>query len=157
MSVAIYAGSFDPVTNGHLSIIKGGLVAFHRIIVAVLVNPNKTAFFSIDERLWMIRESLGQEPRVEVDRFEGLLVDYAKKKNVRVVLRGLRAVQDFEHELQMANMNRCLNEEIETVFIMANDYFYVSSSLVKEAAALGGDVSGVVPAPVAAKLREKLR
>jgi pantetheine-phosphate adenylyltransferase len=155
MSVAIYAGSFDPITNGHVSIIQSGLVAFDKIIVAVLVNPTKTPLFAVEERIEMIRDSLGPESRVEIDRFEGLLVDYAKTRGVRVVLRGLRAVADFEHELQMANMNRSLNEEMETVFIMANDFFFVSSSLVKEAASLGGDVSGVVPGPVEVKLRKK--
>jgi pantetheine-phosphate adenylyltransferase len=157
MSVAIYAGSFDPITNGHVSIIQSGLVAFDKIIVAVLVNPTKTPLFAVEERIRMINEALGSEPRVEVDRFEGLLVDYARKRDVRVVLRGLRAVADFEHELQMANMNRSLNEEMETVFIMANDFFFVSSSLVKEAASLGGDVSGVVPAPVVMELKRKFR
>jgi pantetheine-phosphate adenylyltransferase len=149
MSVAIYAGSFDPITNGHLSIIQSGLVAFDKIIVAVLINPTKTPLFTVDERVQMIRASLQDQPRVEVDCFDGLLVDYAVKRQVRVVLRGLRAVADFEHELRMANMNRHLNEQIETVFIMANDNFFVSSSLVKEAAALGGDVNGVVPTAVA--------
>lgn len=155
MKPAIYAGSFDPITKGHVSIIKSGLVAFDRIIVAVLSNPKKTPLFSVEERLSMIREALADEPGVEVDSFEGLLVDYARDKQVNVVLRGLRAVADFEHEWQMASMNRHLNPEIETVFIMANDYFYVSSSLVKEAASLGGDVSGTVPDGVAAKLRTK--
>jgi pantetheine-phosphate adenylyltransferase len=155
MSVAIYAGSFDPITNGHVSIIKSGLVAFDKIIVAVLINPAKKPLFALDERIQMIHDAVGPEPRVEVDRFEGLLVDYARKKNARVVLRGLRAVADFEHELQMANMNRTLNEEMETVFIMANDYFFVSSSLVKEAASLGGDISGVVPPSVEKQLRER--
>jgi pantetheine-phosphate adenylyltransferase len=156
MTIAIYAGSFDPITKGHVSIIRSGLVAFDRIVVAVVMNPNKKSLFTIDERKEMIRASLDADPRVDVDSFEGLLADYARKKNVRVVLRGLRGVADFEYELQMANMNRNLNTEMETVFIMANDYFYVSSSLVKEAALLGGDVSSVVPEIVATKLRERL-
>ena len=156
MTIAIYAGSFDPITKGHVSIIRSGLVAFERIIVAVVSNPNKKSLFTIDERKEMIRASLDADTRVDVDSFEGLLADYARKKNVRVVLRGLRGVADFEYELQMANMNRNLNTEMETVFIMANDYFYVSSSLVKEAALLGGDVSSVVPEIVASKLRERL-
>jgi pantetheine-phosphate adenylyltransferase len=157
MSVAIYAGSFDPITNGHISIIQSGLVAFEKIIVAVLVNPGKSPLFSVEERFQMIRDSLGGDNRIEVDCFDGLLVDYAKKRNVRVVLRGLRAVADFEHELKLANMNRHLYEGMETVFIMANDYFYVSSSLIKEAASLGGDVLGLVPERVAQKLKEKFQ
>jgi pantetheine-phosphate adenylyltransferase len=156
MSAAIYAGSFDPITNGHVSIIQSGLVAFDRIIVAVLSNSTKHALFSVEDRIEMISEALKGDPRVEVDRFEdGLLVDYARTKGVRVVLRGLRAVGDFEHELQMANMNRHLDGNIETVFIMASDYFFVSSSLIKEAASLGGDLRGVVPDFVEKKLRER--
>jgi pantetheine-phosphate adenylyltransferase len=158
MSTAIYPGSFDPITNGHVSILQSGLRAFDRIVVAVLHNPKKSALFSVDERIEMIREALGSDPRFEVDTFEGLLVDYARKRRVNVVLRGLRAVADFEYELQMANMNRHLNDEVETVFIMAKDaYFYVSSNLVKEAARLGGDVSKLVPAGVDERLRTKLR
>lgn len=158
MSIAIYPGSFDPITNGHVSILQSGLRAFEHIVVAVLHNPQKAALFSVDERIEMIREALGNDERFEVDTFEGLLVDYARKRNAGVVLRGLRAVADFEYELQMANMNRHLNNEVETVFIMAKDaYFYVSSNLVKEAARLGGDVSKLVPPGVAERLRAKLR
>ncbi len=157
MSVAIYPGSFDPLTNGHVSIIKGGLVVVDRLIIAVLSNPKKSSMFTVDERLDMIRETVGDEPRIEVDSFEGLLVDYCRKKNAQVVLRGLRAVADFEYELQMANMNRHLYEDMETVFLMANDaYFYVSSNIVKEAASLGGDVSALVPPSVSRRLKEKL-
>jgi pantetheine-phosphate adenylyltransferase len=137
-------------------VIKGGLVAFDKIIVAVLTNAKKAPLFTVQERMAMIDEAVGHDPRLEVDRFDrGLLVEYARSKGVRVVLRGLRAVGDFEHELQMANMNRRLAPEIETVFIMANDFAYVSSSLVKEAASLGGDVSGAVPDLVVKQLREK--
>ncbi len=161
MRVAVYPGSFDPITRGHTSILKSGLVAFDRIVMAVLHNPRKNPLFTVEERKELIRESvveMGEDPsRVEVDAFEGLLVDYCRHKNARVVLRGLRAVADFEYELQMANMNRHLNENIETVFIMADDaYFYVSSNLIKEAARLGGDVDALVPGPVAKQLREKL-
>ena len=157
MTIAIYPGSFDPMTNGHVSIIRSGLVCFDRIIVAVLRNPKKTSLFTVEERADIIREEFEAEPHIEVDSFDGLLVDYCRKKDVRVVLRGLRAVADFEYELQMANMNRHLNEGVETVFIMANDaYFYVSSNIVKEAAMLGADVSRLVPASVANRLRAKL-
>jgi pantetheine-phosphate adenylyltransferase len=162
MSVAIYPGSFDPITNGHVSIIKGGLVAFDKLIIAVVTNPKKDALFTVDERIEMIGEATntlpnGGDGRIEVDSFDGLLVDYAKAKGARVLLRGLRAVADFEYELQMANMNRHLNEDVETVFIMADDaFFYVSSNLIKEAAKLGGDVGGLTPEPVARRLYAKL-
>jgi pantetheine-phosphate adenylyltransferase len=157
MRTAIYPGSFDPITNGHTSIIQSGLVAFDRLIVAVLSNPKKTSLFTVEERIEMIKESLGDDPRVEVDTFDGLLVEYCRKKQCRIVLRGLRAVADFEYELQMANMNRHMNPDVETVFIMANDaFFYVSSNIVKEAAKLGGDVAGLVPDAVNRKLRGKL-
>jgi pantetheine-phosphate adenylyltransferase len=156
MSAAIYAGTFDPITNGHVSIIRSGLVAFDRIIVAVLSNSDKQALFSVEDRIEMIADAVKGDPRVEVDRFEdGLLVDYARAKGVRVVLRGLRAVGDFEHELQMTNMNRHLDDNIETVFIMASEYFFVSSSRIKEVASLGGDLKGVVPELVEKKLRMK--
>lgn len=158
-SSAIYAGSFDPITNGHVSVIRSGLVAFDRIIVAVLTNTAKKPLFSVEERMEFITDAVGggeNAGRVEVDRFDdGLLVDYATKKDVRVLLRGLRAVGDFEHELQMANMNRHLAPGVETVFIMANDFFYVSSTLIKEAAKLGGNLHGMVPDLVERKLREK--
>lgn len=156
MASAVYAGSFDPITNGHVAIIQAGLVAFDRIVVAVLTNASKSPLFTVDERIEMINEAMAGDPRVEVDRFDrGLLVDYARSKGISVVLSGLRAVGDFEYELQMANMNRHLARGITTVFVPANDYFFVSSSLVKEAASLGGDVHGVVPDLVEKRLREK--
>lgn len=158
--IAVYPGSFDPITKGHTAILQSGLVAFEKIIVAVLNNDNKKPLFSVSERMEMIRESvidMGAEPtRLEVDSFDGLLVNYAQRRNARVILRGLRAVADFEYELQMANMNRHLNPDVETVFIMANDaYFYVASNLVKEVTRLGGDVAGLVPAPVLPRLLAK--
>ncbi|MEM7137526.1 MAG: pantetheine-phosphate adenylyltransferase [Myxococcota bacterium] len=158
--IAVYPGSFDPITKGHTAILQSGLVAFEKIIVAVLNNESKKPLFSVAERMEMIRESvvdMGADPeRIEVDNFDGLLVNYARDRNARVILRGLRAVADFEYELQMANMNRHLNPEIETVFIMANDaYFYVASNLVKEVARLGGDVADLVPGPVLPKLQAK--
>jgi len=157
MRIAIYPGSFDPITNGHVGILESGLRAFERVVVAVLHNPKKSPLFTVEERIAMIRDVVGKNPRVEVDHFEGLLVEYARKKGAQVVLRGLRAVADFEYELQMANMNRHLNDEVVTVFIMANDaYFYVSSNLVKEAAMLGGDVSELLPKNVAKALAAKI-
>lgn len=158
--IAVYPGSFDPITKGHTAILQSGLVAFEKLIVAVLNNDNKKPLFTVAERMDMIRESaaeIGAEPgRIEVDSFDGLLVNYARSRNARVVLRGLRAVADFEYELQMANMNRHLNPDIETVFIMANDaYFYVASNLVKEVARLGGDVADLVPEAVLPRLLAK--
>jgi pantetheine-phosphate adenylyltransferase len=158
--IAVYPGSFDPITKGHTAILQSGLVAFEKIIVAVLNNDNKKPLFSVSERMEMIRESvvdMGADPkRLEVDSFDGLLVNYAQRRNARVILRGLRAVADFEYELQMANMNRHLNPDVETVFIMANDaYFYVASNLVKEVTRLGGDVADLVPAPVLPRLLAK--
>ena len=155
MPVAIYPGSFDPLTNGHVSLIQRGLEMFDKLIVAVVSNPKKTPLLSIEERRQLIREAV-PDGRVEVDDFQGLLVDYARRKNVFVILRGLRAVSDFEYEFQMANMNRKLERKVETVFMMTGeDYFYISSQLVREVAALGGDVKGLVPANVLAKLQQK--
>jgi pantetheine-phosphate adenylyltransferase len=152
MAVAIYPGSFDPLTNGHLSLIQRGLRMFDRLVVAVVVNPKKTPLFSVEERRQMIQEAV-KDPRVEVDSFQGLLVDYVRQKQINVILRGLRAVSDFEHEFQMANMNRKLYSEFETVFMMTGeDYFYISSNMVREVASLGGDVKGLVPENVHAKL-----
>lgn len=157
MAAAIYAGSFDPITNGHLAIIRAGLVAFDRIIVAVLTNPTKSPLFSIEERIAMIEDEFAEDRRVEADCFEGgLLVEYARSKGVNVVLRGLRAVGDFDSELQMATMNRNLAPDVVTVFIMANDYFFVSSTLIKEVASLGGDLTGVVPERVQQRLAVKM-
>jgi pantetheine-phosphate adenylyltransferase len=155
MPVAIYPGSFDPLTNGHLSLIQRGLQMFDRVIVAIAVNPKKTPLFTLEERRELIREAC-PDSRVEVDAFQGLLVEYAKQRQVGVLLRGLRAVSDFEYEFQLANMNRKLAPGIETVFMMTGeDYFYISSQLVREVASLGGDVTGLVPTNVHAKLQEK--
>ena len=155
MRTAIYPGSFDPLTNGHLSLIQRGLAMFDKLIVAVATNPKKTALFSAEERKDIIRESCS-DPRVEVDAFEGLLVEYAHRKGAKVIIRGLRAVSDFEFEFQLANMNRKLRPEIETVFMMTGeDYFYISSNLVREVASFGGNVDDFVPPGVGARLKAR--
>jgi pantetheine-phosphate adenylyltransferase len=154
---AIYPGSFDPATNGHLAIIQRGLKVFDRLVVAVANNPAKKPLFSVDERKALIVAAVNADPRVEVDAFEGLLVDYCKRKGVHTVIRGLRAMSDFEYEFQLANMNRKLLPDFEAVFVMTGeDYFYVSARLVREIAQFGGDVSGLVPPNVAEGLRKKL-
>lgn len=156
MPVALYPGSFDPLTNGHLSLIQRGLKMFDRLIVAIAVNPKKSPLFTVDERKKLILEAVANDPRVEVDDFSGLMVEYAKRRSINVVLRGLRAVSDFEFEFQLANMNRKLNPALETVFMMTGeDYFYISSNLVREVASLGGDVTGLVPTNVLQGLRAK--
>ncbi len=154
--LAIYPGTFDPITNGHLSIIKRGLKIFERLIIAILHNPQKAPLFTLEERIEMIRESIKGIPNVEVDYFDGLLIDYAVRKEATVILRGLRAMSDFEYEFQMALMNRKLNREIQSVFLMTDyKWFYTSSTIIKEAARFGGDVSGLVPEIVNSKLKEK--
>jgi pantetheine-phosphate adenylyltransferase len=154
--VAVYPGSFDPITNGHLDIIERGTRMFDRVIVAVLVNASKDPLFSVDERVAMAREAVAGLEGAEVDTFEGLLVDYVARARAGVVVRGLRAVSDFEYEYQMALMNRRLNDQVETVFMMpAEQYVYISSRLVKEVCMLGGNVSGLVPAAVERRLVAK--
>ncbi len=155
-TLAIYPGSFDPLTNGHVDIIQRGSRLFDRIVVAILLNVEKSPLFSVDERVEIAREVFAGNPNVEVDTFDGLLVDYARRKRAGVIVRGLRAISDFEYEMQMALMNRNLNPEVETVFMMpAEPYTYVSSRLVKEVAALGGSVTNLVPRLVEDRLREK--
>jgi pantetheine-phosphate adenylyltransferase len=154
--LAIYPGSFDPLTNGHLSLIHRGLKIFDGLVVAVANNVGKKALFSLEERTQLIQEAVGAEPRVEVDHFETLLVDYAKRRKIHTVLRGLRAMSDFEYEFQLANMNAKLDPDFESVFVMTGqDYFYVTGSLVREVASFGGDVTGLVPPNVAEGLRRK--
>jgi pantetheine-phosphate adenylyltransferase len=156
MTVAIYPGTFDPITNGHVDIISRGLNVFDNLIVVVAYNTRKTGLFSVAERLDLIRQAV-PDPRIEVDSFEGLLVDYVESKHAKVVLRGLRAVADFEYEFQMANMNRKLNNKLETFFMMSGaGNFYVSSSLVREVAALGGNIDDLVPLPVSQALKVRL-
>lgn len=155
-NLAIYPGTFDPITNGHLDLIQRGLRIFDHIIVAVAASSYKRTLFTVEERLEMIREPLGKTENVTIDSFAGLLVDYVKSRNARVVLRGLRAVTDFEYEFQMAMMNRRLDPEIETVFLMTGlRWVFLSSSILKEAAVHGGDIEGMVPELVYRKLREK--
>jgi pantetheine-phosphate adenylyltransferase len=154
--VAVFPGSFDPLTNGHVDIILRGARLFDRIVVAILRNAEKQPLFSPEERVETAREVFRAWPNVEVEAFEGLLVDYAHRKQASVIVRGLRAVSDFEYELQMALMNRRVGPEIETVFMMpAEQYTYVSSRLIKEVFALGGAITGLVPDVVEARLREK--
>jgi pantetheine-phosphate adenylyltransferase len=154
--IAIYPGSFDPLTNGHVDIIQRGAHLFDRIVVAMLVNMDKSPLFTVAERVDLAREVFREHANVEVDTFDGLLVDYAERRGAGVIVRGLRAISDFEYELQMALMNRRLRPEVETVFMMpAEPYTYVSSRLVKEVVALGGSVHGLVPAVVERRLREK--
>lgn len=153
---AIYPGSFDPITSGHLDLIARGARLADRLIVAILRNENKQPLFSIEERADMLREVLSGYPNVEVDSFDGLLVDYAAKRNAGLILRGIRAISDYEYELQMALMNRRLRPEIETVFLMSGEaYSFISSRLVKEIIRFGGNISGLVPPAVEARLKNR--
>ena len=154
--IAVYPGSFDPITNGHCDIIRRGLRLFDKVIVAIAVNGTKSPLFTIEERLEMLRESLKDMPGVEVDTFDGLLVDFVVKRQADAILRGLRAVSDFEYEFQMALMNRKLNKKIQTVFLMTGlRWIYISSSIIKEAARFGGDTSDMAPDIVCKRLRQK--
>ena len=156
-SVAIYPGSFDPVTNGHLDLIGRGEQMFDHLIVAVLKNVEKQPLFSVPERVEMLREVTRKWDSVEVDVFEGLLVDYARKRGAGVILRGIRAISDYEYELQMALMNRKLEPRLETVFMLpAESYSYLSAKLVREIAQLGGPLAGLVPPIVEQRLRSKV-
>jgi pantetheine-phosphate adenylyltransferase len=154
--LAIYPGSFDPITNGHLDLVERGSKIFHRLIVAVLTNLEKSPLFTAEERVEMLREATRTIPNVTVDTFSGLLVDYARQKKAQALLRGIRAFTDYEYELQMALMNRKLAPDLETVFLMpALSYTYVSSRLVREIFLHGGTVSGLVPALVEERLHRK--
>lgn len=156
MRTAICPGTFDPVTNGHLDIVKRSRGIFDRVIVAVTTNPKKEPLFTIEERIDMIRDAVKDMPGVEVEPFEGLLVDYARQKKEVAIVRGLRAVSDFEYELMMALMNRRLVSEIETVFMMpSEEYIYLTSTVIKEVASLGGNIRGLVPEGVENALRRK--
>jgi pantetheine-phosphate adenylyltransferase len=153
---AIYPGSFDPITNGHLSLIRRSLQIFDKIVVAIAINPEKKPLFTLEERRDMLGLVLKDYPRVEVDHFQGLLVDYVAGREANVVLRGLRALSDFEYEFQMALMNRKLNRKVQTVFMMTDyKWFYISSTIIKEAASLNGNIDGLVPEIVNQRLKEK--
>ena len=155
-AIAIYPGSFDPVTSGHVDLIDRAARLFDNLILAIVRNPSKTPLFSVDERMEMLLEHAAAYPNVEVDSFEGLLVNYAKEKHASVLIRGIRAISDYEYELQMALMNRRLCPELETVFLMASEaHSFVSSRIVKEASRLGGNVAGLVPVGTERRLREK--
>ncbi|MBW1917350.1 MAG: pantetheine-phosphate adenylyltransferase [Deltaproteobacteria bacterium] len=154
--VAIYPGSFDPITNGHIDLIERGLKIFDEIIVAIAINPIKSGLFSFEERVELIRGSINNHPRVKIDHFSGLLVDYVRTQNTNIVLRGLRAITDFDYEFQLAMMNRRLAPEIETVFLMTGlKWVFLSSGILKEAARLGGAIEGLVPEIVCRRLKEK--
>ena len=156
VKIAIYPGTFDPITYGHIDIIERALTIFDKLIVAISVDSPKKPLFTVDERMDMIKETAKYNNKVEVDSFNGLLVEYARKVNATAIIRGLRAVSDYEYEFQMALMNRRLNEEVETVFLMPNEkYTYLNSSLIKEIASLGGDVTDFVPENVKTNLTNK--
>jgi pantetheine-phosphate adenylyltransferase len=159
VTTAIYPGSFDPLTFGHVDVVERSARLFDRVIVSILTNSSKSPLFTVEERIEIMREILTPRfPNVEIDVFHGLLVDYAKQKKAKVIVRGIRAVTDFEYEFQMALMNRRLAPEIETVFMMpAENYSYLSSRLVKEIAELGGSVKGLVPEIVEKRLRQRFR
>ncbi len=159
MRIGVYPGTFDPITNGHLDIIKRATRLFDKVIVAIGENPNKTPLFSMEERLYLAKEAVKNLPhpeKIEIEAFKGLLVDFAKKKGASVIIRGLRAVSDFEYEMQLALMNRKLSSNIDTIFLIPSlKWIFLSSSIVKEAAKLGGNVEDLVPKIVAKKLKEK--
>jgi len=157
-NIAVYPGTFDPITNGHLSIVNRALKIFDKLIIAILNNPQKEPLFSIEERISMIKDVLRSKSNIEVDVFDGLLVDYVLKKKSNVILRGIRALSDFEYEFQMALMNRKLNRDVQSIFLMTDyKWFYISSTIIKEAASFNGDISGLVPPSVCKKLKEKFR
>ncbi len=154
--IAIYPGSFDPITNGHLDLIERSARLVDKLIISILRNENKQPLFSVQERMDMLRDVVGPYSNVEVDSFDGLLVDYAAARSATVILRGIRAISDYEYELQMALMNRRLRPQIETVFLMSGEaYSFISSRLVKEVFRLGGDISGLVPPPVEQRLKNR--
>ena len=158
MRTAIYPGSFDPLTNGHLDVIERAVKLFDHVVVAVAKNESKQPLFSLEERVELVRRSIKHIPNAEADSFDSLLVDYVNKRNAQAIVRGLRAISDFEFEFQLALMNRKLNEKVETIFMMPKDtYTFLSSRIIKEIARLGGDITAFVPAQVRTTLLEKLK
>ncbi|OGU43369.1 MAG: pantetheine-phosphate adenylyltransferase [Ignavibacteria bacterium GWC2_56_12] len=158
MKIAVYPGTFDPITNGHLDILDRAVKLFDKVIISVARNSSKSPLFTDDERLALLQKAVRQHANVEIDSFQGLLVDYARAKKATAIVRGLRVISDFEYEFQMALTNRRLHEEVETVFLMPNEkYTYLSSSIVREIARLGGDVSDFVPKVVLEALKKKLK
>ena len=158
MKIAVYPGSFDPITNGHLDIIKRASKVFDKVIVSILVNSSKTPCFEMEERRALIERVMGDLPNVEVDCFEGLLVNYVRKKGAHVIIKGLRAISDFEYEFQMALANTKIAPDIETLFMMTNqEYSYLSSSIVKELASLGGSLEGLVPDEIMQDIIDKVK
>lgn len=156
--IAIYPGSFDPVTNGHIDIVQRGLKLFDTVVVAIMLNPGKKALFTVEERLEMLQITMGELDGIEFDTFDGLTVDYVQKRGAHAMLRGMRAVSDFEYEFQLALMNRKLNREIQTVFLMTGlRWIFTSSSIIKEAARFGGDIEDMVPPIVNEKIQKKFK
>lgn len=156
--LAVYPGSFDPITYGHIDVIKRSMTIFPNLVVAVVGNPYKQSLFDFEERVDMIQAAIGNKKNIRIDMCSGLLIDYVRSIDAKVIIRGLRAISDFEYEFQMALSNNKLNSSIETLFMMSSaQYSYVSSKLIKEIALLGGDISAFVPRPVALKLNDKLK
>jgi pantetheine-phosphate adenylyltransferase len=156
--IAVYPGTFDPITNGHVDILERSLALFDEVVVAIATNPRKQPLFTLEERSEFIAEAVGRDPRVVCDAFDGLLVEYCRARKAGFIVRGLRAIADFEYEFQFAHMNRHLAPDLETIFLMtSDDSFYVSSSLVKEVAAMGGDVSRIAPPAVVDALKKKFK
>jgi len=156
--IAVYPGTFDPVTSGHIDLVERSLRIFDEVIIAIAANPKKSPLFSLEERIAMFLQVTGKYRNITIEGFDGLLVDYVKKKKAVAIIRGLRAVSDFEYEMQMALMNRRLDNAIETVFMMpSEEYSFITSTIVKEAASYGGDVSSLVPLAVVEKLKQKFR
>jgi pantetheine-phosphate adenylyltransferase len=158
MRTAIYPGSFDPLTNGHLDVIERAVKLFDRVVVAVAKNDTKQPMFTLEERVDLVRQAIKHIPNAEADSFDCLLVDYVERRNAQAIVRGLRAISDFEFEFQLALMNRKLNEKVETIFMMPKDtYTFLSSRIIKEIARLGGDITSFVPSHVQTALKEKLK